>query len=67
LLAAATWWLLRIVAPAAIDPPPGWDRFDARFDGIRAAVLSVLNANVPGVRDQELTLRARCVAGMRSR
>lgn len=56
--------VLRIVARAAIDPPEGWDRFDARFDGIRAAVLRVLKANVPGVKDQELILRVRCVAGM---
>src|SRR5689334_5674279 len=29
---------IRIVARAAIDPPKGWDRFDARFDQIRAHV-----------------------------
>jgi AcrR family transcriptional regulator len=56
--------MLRIVARAAIDPPQSWDRFDARFDGIRATVLPALKANVPGVRDQELILRERCVAGM---
>jgi AcrR family transcriptional regulator len=56
--------VLRIVARAAIDPPQGWERFDARFDGIRAAVLPVLRANVPGIKDQELILRERCVAGM---
>jgi AcrR family transcriptional regulator len=56
--------VLRIVARAAIDPPHEWDRFEARFDGIRATALPVLKANVPGVRDQELILRARCVAGM---
>ncbi len=56
--------VLRIVARAAIDPPQGWNRFDARFDGIRAAVLPVLKANVPAVKDQELILRERCVAGM---
>jgi AcrR family transcriptional regulator len=56
--------VLRIVARAAIDPPQGWNRFDARFDGIRATVLPVLKANVPGVKDQELILRERCVAGM---
>jgi AcrR family transcriptional regulator len=55
---------LRIVARAAIDPPHGWDRFDARFEGIRADALRVLKANVPGVKDQELILRERCVAGM---
>ena len=56
--------VLRIVARAAIDPPQGWDRFDARFDVIRGAVLPVLMANAPGVKDQQLILRVRCVAGM---
>jgi AcrR family transcriptional regulator len=56
--------VLRLVARAAIDPPESWDRFDARFDGIRAAVLPALKANVPGVKDQDLILRERCVAGM---
>lgn len=56
--------VMRIVARAGIEPPQGWDRFDARFDAIRAAVLRVLKANVPGVKDQELILRTRCVAGM---
>jgi AcrR family transcriptional regulator len=56
--------VMRIVARAGIDPPQGWDRFDARFDGIRADVLRVLKANVPDVKDQELILRTRCVAGM---
>jgi AcrR family transcriptional regulator len=56
--------VLRIVARAAIDPPQGWERFDARFVGIRTAALPVLRANVPGVKDQELLLRTRCVAGM---
>jgi AcrR family transcriptional regulator len=56
--------VIRIVARAGIDPPQGWDRFGARFDAIRAAVLRVLKANVPGVKDQELILRTRCVAGM---
>jgi AcrR family transcriptional regulator len=56
--------VMRIVARAGIDPPQGWDRFDARFDGIRANVLRVLKANVPDVKDQELTFRTRCVAGM---
>lgn len=56
--------VLRIVARAAIDPPQGWNRFDARFHRIQAAALPVLRANVPGVKDQELVLRMRCVAGM---
>lgn len=56
--------VLRIVARAAIDPPQTWDRFDARFVAIRTEALRVLKANVPGVKDQELLLRARCVAGM---
>ena len=55
---------IRIVARAAIDPPQGWDRFDARFDQIRADVLQVLKPNLPGVRAPELIIRTRCVAGM---
>ena len=56
--------VMRIVARAGIDPPPGWDRFDARFDRIRADVLQVLKANVPGVKDRELIFRTRCAAGL---
>ena len=56
--------VLRIVARAALDPPQRWDRFDARFDGIRADAVRVLKANVPDVKRQELILRVRCVAGM---
>ena len=56
--------VLRIVARAALDPPQRWDRFDARFDGIRVDALRVLKSNVPDAKDQELILRVRCVAGM---
>lgn len=56
--------VMRIVARASLDPPPGWDRFDGSFDRIRADVLRVLKANVPGVRDQELIFRTRCAAGL---
>jgi AcrR family transcriptional regulator len=56
--------VMRIVARAGIDPPQGWDRFDARFDRIRADLLRVLEAQVRGVEDGELILRTRCVAGM---
>jgi AcrR family transcriptional regulator len=56
--------VMRIVARTGIDPPRGWDRFDARFDRIRADVLQVLKANVPGVKDRELIFRTRCAAGM---
>src|SRR5438552_12676217 len=56
--------VIRIVARAGIDPPEGWDRFDARFDQIRADVLRVLKANLPGVRAPELIFRTRCAAGM---
>jgi AcrR family transcriptional regulator len=56
--------VMRIVARAGIDPPEGWSRFDVRFDGLRAEMLPVLRANVGGVKDRELILRARCVAGM---
>ena len=56
--------VIRIVARAGIDPPEGWNRFDARFDQIRAHVLQVLKPNLAGVRAPELILRTRCVAGM---
>ena len=56
--------VMRIVARAGIDPPRGWERFDARFDRIRADVLEVLKANVSGIKDRELTFRTRCVAGL---
>lgn len=56
--------VLRIVARAALDPPQGWDRFDARFDGIRADARRVLKAHAPDAKNHELTLRVRCVAGM---
>lgn len=56
--------IMRIVARAGIDPPQGWARFDARFEGIRTAALPVLKRNVPGVKDHEFLLRTRCVAGM---
>src|SRR3954453_17990257 len=56
--------VLRIVARAALDPPQGWDRFDARVDGIRADAVRVLMANVSGAKQRELVLRVRCVAGM---
>jgi AcrR family transcriptional regulator len=56
--------VMRIVARASIDPPRGWERFDARFDRIRADVLQVLKANVPGVKDRELVFRTRCAAGL---
>ena len=47
-----------------IDPPEGWDRFNASFDRIRTGVLGVLRANVPDVKDQELIFRTRCAAGL---
>jgi AcrR family transcriptional regulator len=56
--------VMRIVSRAVVDSPPGLDRFDARFDRIRTAVLRVLNANVPGAKDRELIFRIRCAAGM---
>ena len=56
--------VMRIVARSGIDPPQGWDRFDASFDRVRADVLRVLKANVRGVRDQELLFRTRCAAGL---
>jgi AcrR family transcriptional regulator len=56
--------VMRIVARGGIAPPPGWKRFDQRFDRIRADVLQVLKANIPDVKDRELILRTRFAAGM---
>lgn len=56
--------IMRIVARVGIDPPEGWERLTARFDRIRADVLRVLKANLPGVKDRELMFRTRCAAGM---
>jgi AcrR family transcriptional regulator len=55
---------IRIVARAAIDPPGGWERFDARFDQIRADVVRVLKVQLSGVKTRELIFRIRCAAGM---
>jgi AcrR family transcriptional regulator len=56
--------IIRVVARAGLEPPQGWDRFDAAFDRIRAGVLGVLKAQVPGVSDRELIFRTRCAAGL---
>jgi AcrR family transcriptional regulator len=56
--------VMRIVARAGIEPPQEWDRLAPRFDQIRADALRVLKANLPGLKDQQLLLRTRCVAGM---
>jgi AcrR family transcriptional regulator len=56
--------VMRIVARSGIDPPEGWNRFDASFDRIRLGALDVLRANVPGIKDQELIFRTRCTAGL---
>jgi AcrR family transcriptional regulator len=56
--------VMRIVARSGIDPPHGWDRFDARFDRIRREVLRVVKRNVPEAKDREVIFRARCVAGL---
>jgi len=56
--------VMRIVARGGIDPPGGWDRFDASFAQIRADVLRVLKANLPDVKDKELVFRTRCIAGL---
>src|SRR3954469_1746726 len=55
---------IRIVARAAIDPPAGWNRFDSRFDQIRAEVARGLKAKLSGVKTRELIFRIRCAAGM---
>src|ERR1700730_33415 len=46
--------VMRIVARAGIDPPQGWERFDARFDRIRADALRVVKAHVRDLKDREL-------------
>ena len=56
--------LMRIVARAGIDPPRGWERFDARFDRIRRDLVRVVKRNVPDAKDQQLIFRARCAAGL---
>jgi AcrR family transcriptional regulator len=56
--------VMRIVARVGIDPPPGWARFDARFERIRADVARLLKPHVPDARDRELLFRTRCVAGL---
>jgi AcrR family transcriptional regulator len=56
--------VMRIVARAGMDPPPGWERLSARFDRIRAEMLRVLETNLGGAKDQELIFRTRCAAGM---
>ena len=55
---------IRIVARAAIDPPKGWDRFDARFEQIRAEVVRRLKPKLSHVKPRELIFRTRCAAGM---
>jgi AcrR family transcriptional regulator len=56
--------IMRIVARAGVDPPAGWDRLTPRFDQMRAHIVAVLKANVPGVKREELIFRTRCAAGM---
>jgi AcrR family transcriptional regulator len=56
--------VMRIVARTGIEPPGGLERLDPRFERIRADVLRLLKANLPGVRDRELIFRIRCAAGL---
>jgi AcrR family transcriptional regulator len=56
--------VMRIVARAGIDPPPGWERFDTRFDRIRRAVLRVAKSNTPAAKNAEVIFRIRCAAGL---
>ncbi len=56
--------VMQIVARASLDPPRQWERFDSRFDRVRAEALRVLKANVPGVKAPELNFRTRCAAGL---
>jgi AcrR family transcriptional regulator len=56
--------VIRIVARGGLDPPEAWGRFDPRFDRIRADVVRVLKANLPGVKNDELIFRTRAAAGL---
>jgi AcrR family transcriptional regulator len=56
--------VMRIVARGGIDPPRGWDRFDASFERTRADVVRVLKVNLPGVKADELIFRTRAAAGL---
>ena len=55
--------VMRIVARVGIDPPQGWERFDARFDRIRRDVLRLVKPHLPDAKDKELIFRTRCMAG----
>lgn len=56
--------VMRIVARCGIDPPRGWDRFDATFDRIRRDALKALKPNIPDVKGGELTFRIRAAVGL---
>jgi AcrR family transcriptional regulator len=56
--------MMRIVARVGIDPPERWARFSPSFERVRADVVQVLKANLPGVKPRELIFRTRCAAGM---
>jgi len=55
---------IRLVARVAMDPPPGWARFDSSFGRITATVVDLLRAQSPTRTDSELIFRTRCAAGM---
>lgn len=56
--------VLRIVARAAIDPPPQWDRLGPAFDRVRGDALRVLKAQLPEVKSRDLIFRTRVAAGV---
>jgi hypothetical protein len=56
--------VMRTVARAGIDPPPGWERLTGKFEQSRRDVLRVLSARLPGVDEQVLVFRTRCAAGL---
>jgi AcrR family transcriptional regulator len=56
--------VMRIVARSAIEPPPGWARFDASFERIRAQVFRVLKTNLREAQERDLIFRIRSVAGL---
>jgi AcrR family transcriptional regulator len=55
---------IRLVARAGIDPPPGWDRFDANFGRVTSGVVDLLRARSPAAKGSELIFHTRCAAGM---
>ncbi|GAA0525693.1 TetR/AcrR family transcriptional regulator [Paractinoplanes ferrugineus] len=56
--------IIRTVARIGIDPPAGWGRLTGKFEQTRTDALRVLTARLPGIDEQELIFRTRCIAGL---